>query len=60
VVAVRPLARAAGARAMRVGEAPVVVDGTLAKVFAEDVLNRVYHMDVRDWMTQMLAQWKET
>ena len=37
-----------------------VVDGTMSKVFSDDVLNRVYHMDVRDWMTQMLAQWKET
>ena len=54
------LARAYGTRAMLLDKGQVVVDGTMSKVFSDDVLNRVYHMDVRDWMTQMLAQWKET
>ena len=38
---------------------PMVADGTMNAVFSDEVLNRVYGMDVREWMTRMLAQWKE-
>ena len=29
------------------------------RVFSDEVLNRVYRMDVRAWMNKMLDQWKE-
>ncbi len=53
------LARAYGTRALLLDHGQVIADGTLEQVFSDDVLNRVYQMDVRAWMTQMLAQWKE-
>lgn len=53
------LARAYGTRALLLDKGQVVADGAMAEVFSDDVLNRVYRMDVRDWMTRMLAQWKE-
>ena len=53
------LARAYGTRALLLDHGQVVADGPMDQVFSDDVLNRVYHMDVRAWMTQMLAQWKE-
>ena len=53
------LARAYGTRALLLDKGQVVADGAMAEVFSDDVLNRVYHMDVRDWMIRMLAQWKE-
>ena len=53
------LARAYGTRALLLDHGQVVVDGTMAEVFSDEVLNRVYGMDVRAWMGRMLAQWKE-
>ena len=53
------LARAYGTRALLLHHGQVVVDGTMAEVFSDEVLNRVYGMDVRAWMGRMLAQWKE-
>jgi iron complex transport system ATP-binding protein len=53
------LARAYGTRALLLDRGRVVADGSMEKVFSDETLNRVYHMDVRDWMTRMLAQWKE-
>ena len=53
------LARAYGTRALLLDRGQVVADGTMEEVFSDEVLNRVYHMDVRDWMMRMLAQWKE-
>ena len=53
------LARAYGTRGLLLDKGKVVADGAMAEVFSDDVLNRVYRMDVRDWMLGMLAQWKE-
>ena len=53
------LARAYGTRTLLLDRGQVVADGTMDKVFSDEVLNRVYHMDVRDWMLRMLDQWKE-
>ncbi len=53
------LARAYGTRALLLDKGQVVADGPMDQVFSDEVLNRVYRMDVRDWMTKMLAQWKE-
>ena len=53
------LARAYGTRALLLDHGQVVADGAMADVFSDETLNRVYRMDVRDWMTRMLAQWKE-
>jgi len=53
------LARAYGTRALLLDRGQVVADGTIAEVFSDEVLNRVYGMDVRAWMGRMLAQWKE-
>ena len=53
------LARAYGTRALLLDHGQVVADGAMADVFSDETLNRVYRMDVRSWMTQMLAQWKE-
>ncbi len=53
------LARTYGTRALLLDRGQVVADGPMADVFSDEVLNRVYHMDVRDWMVRMLAQWKE-
>jgi iron complex transport system ATP-binding protein len=53
------LARAYGSRALLLDRGQVVADGTMEEVFSDTVLNRVYRMDVRDWMTRMLTQWKE-
>ena len=53
------LARAYGTRALLLDHGQVVADGTMAEVFSDEVLNRVYGMDVRAWMGRMLAQWKE-
>ena len=53
------LARAYGTRALLLDKGQVVADGPMDQVFSDDVLNRVYRMDVRAWMIQLLAQWKE-
>jgi len=53
------LARAYGTRALLLDKGQVVADGPMDQVFSDDVLNRVYRMDVRAWMTRLLAQWKE-
>lgn len=53
------LARAYGTRALLLDKGQVVTDGPMDQVFSDDVLNRVYRMDVRAWMTRLLAQWKE-
>ena len=53
------LARAYGTRALLLDHGRVMADGPMEKVFSDEVLNRVYGMDVRDWMIRMLAQWKE-
>lgn len=53
------LARAYGTRALLLDHGQMVADGPMDRVFSDEVLNRVYRMDVREWMTHMLAQWKE-
>ncbi len=53
------LARAYGTRALLLDHGQTVADGTMEEVFSDEVLNRVYGMDVRAWMTRMLGQWKE-
>ena len=53
------LARAYGTRALLLDHGRVMADGPMERVFSDEVLNRVYGMDVRDWMIRMLAQWKE-
>lgn len=53
------LARAYGTRALLLDKGRVVADGSMDVVFSDEVLNRVYGMDVRDWMIRMLSQWKE-
>ena len=53
------LARAYGTRAILLDRGQVVADGTMDAVFSDEVLDRVYRMDVRDWMLRMLDQWKE-
>ena len=53
------LARAYGTRALLLDRGSVVADGPMEQVFTDEILNRVYRMDVRDWMSRMLAQWKE-
>ena len=53
------LARAYGTRALLLDRGCVVADGPMEQVFTDEILNRVYRMDVRDWMSRMLAQWKE-
>ena len=53
------LARAYGTRAILLDHGQVVADGQMDAVFSDEVLDRVYRMDVRDWMLRMLDQWKE-
>ena len=53
------LARAYGTRAILLDRGQVVADGPMDAVFSDEVLDRVYRMDVRDWMLRMLDQWKE-
>ena len=53
------LARAYGTRALLLNKGRMVTDGPMDRVFTDEVLNRVYCMDVREWMMKMLAQWKE-
>ena len=53
------LARAYGTRALLLDHGQVMADGPMNRVFSDEVLDRVYRMDVREWMTRMLAQWKE-
>ena len=53
------LARAYGTRALLLDRGQVVADGPMDRVFSDEVLNRVYRMDVRAWMNKMLDQWKE-
>ena len=53
------LARAYGTRAILLDHGQVVADGPMDAVFSDEVLDRVYRMDVRDWMLRMLDQWKE-
>ena len=53
------LAQAYGTRALLLDHGRVMADGPMEKVFSDEVLNRVYGMDVRAWMIRMLAQWKE-
>ncbi len=53
------LARAYGTRALLLDRGQVAADGSMETVFSDEVINRVYHMDVRDWMTRMLVPWKD-
>ena len=53
------LARAYGTTALLLDRGHIVARGPMDQVFSDEVLNRVYHMDVRDWMVRMLGQWKE-
>ena len=53
------LARAYGTRALLLDRGQVVADGPMDTVFSNEILDRVYRMDVRDWMLRMLDQWKE-
>ena len=53
------LARAYGTRALLLDRGQVVADGPMDTVFSNEILDRVYRMDVRDWILRMLDQWKE-
>lgn len=53
------LARRYGTRALLLDHGQAVADGAMEDVFTDEILNRVYRMDVRAWMMGMLAQWKE-
>ena len=54
------LARAYGTTGLLLDKGHIIAGGRMDQVFSADVINRVYNMDVRDWMVRMLNQWKET
>ena len=51
------LARAYGSTAILLDRGRQAAAGRPSEVFAPDVLNRVYGMDVADWMRQLLSHW---
>ena len=53
------LARAYGTHALLVSRGRAVAFGKKEDVMTEENLNRVYGMDVGDWMRQMLGQWRD-
>lgn len=54
------LARMYGTRALLLDHGKTVAAGSAAEVFAPEILNAVYRMDVAGWMRTMFAQWEET
>jgi len=53
------LARAYGTDALLLHESRAVAQGGAKEVLSPENLNRVYSMDVFEWMRQMFEQWKE-
>jgi iron complex transport system ATP-binding protein len=53
------LARAYGTRALLLERGRIVSFGAVKDVLTRENLNKVYSMDVYDWMRKMLAQWEE-
>jgi len=53
------LARAYGTHALLLHESRVVAQGGAKETLSPENLNRVYSMNVFEWMRQMLDQWKE-
>jgi len=51
------LAKAFGTRVLLMDKGEVVSDGTPASALNSETLNRVYNMDVAEWMRSMLEQW---
>lgn len=51
------LARAFGTNALLMHKGRAVAQGTVKDVMSSGQLDRVYGMDVRDWMRTMLSQW---
>ena len=52
------LARMYGTHAVLLSHGKTVVSGPIEKAFDPEVIDRVYSMDVRAWMRQMLSQWE--
>lgn len=52
------LARAYGTRAILLHEGRQAAAGTPEEVFAPEVLNRVYAMDVKEWMQGLFEHWR--
>ena len=53
------LARAYGTEALLLHQGKVVSQGSARETLSPENLNRVYEMDVFEWMRTMLAQWRE-
>lgn len=54
------LARAYGTHALLMDKGKAIALGKTEEVFTSENLNQAYTMDVREWMLEMLGQWKET
>ena len=52
------LARLYGTRALLMDHGCAVAEGAVDEVLSPEKLNRVYGMDVADWMRQLLSQWE--
>ena len=52
------LARAYGTRALLLDGGTPASQGSMEAAFAPEIINRVYGMDVSEWMKSMLGQWK--
>lgn len=52
------IARAFGSRALLMNRGEAVAEGPVSEVLTENLLNRVYEMDVQSWMKTLLNQWK--
>ena len=52
------LARAFGSRAILLNDGGQAAAGSPEEVFAPEILNRVYSMDVAEWMRVLLSSWK--
>lgn len=52
------LAKAYGTHAMLLNKGDLVAFGRCAEVLRDDVLRKIYDMDVAAWMRSMLAQWE--
>lgn len=53
------LAKAFGTHALLLQNGKKVTGGTVEEVFTREHLKQVYSIDVYDWMTSMLSQWKD-
>lgn len=53
------LARAYGSHAMLLGDGRLHAYGEINRVLTRENLQSVYEMDVYDWMSRMLSQWRD-